>query len=91
MVGMTVTIPYVRESIIFLSGYRGVDIWFVPFPTRNYGGHAEVFRVGRTSLATKVEVWVRDRTGGDAVKVTEGVFTFVALDETGKKCPVPPE
>ena len=45
MIGREVSIPYINEAIIFLTGYRGVDIWFVPFPTRNYGGHAEGFRV----------------------------------------------
>lgn len=45
MIGREVSIPYINEAIIFLSGYRGVDIWFVPFPTRNFGGHAEGFRV----------------------------------------------
>ncbi len=42
--------------------------------------YAEVVRTGRTSLATKVEVWVRGRSGGDSIKVTEGEFTFVAID-----------
>ena len=45
MIGREVSLPYVNEAVIFLTGYRGVDIWFVPFPTRNYGGHAEGFRV----------------------------------------------
>jgi hypothetical protein len=45
LIGREVQIPYINEAIIFLTGYRGVDIWFVPFPTRNYGGHAEGFRV----------------------------------------------
>ena len=45
LIGREVSIPYINEAIIFLTGYRGVDIWFVPFPTRNYGGHAEGFRV----------------------------------------------
>ena len=45
MIGKEVSIPYIHEAVIFLTGYRGVDIWFVPFPTRNYGGHAEGFRV----------------------------------------------
>jgi len=45
MIGREVSIPYINEAVIFLSGYRGVDIWFVPFPTRNFGGHAEGFRV----------------------------------------------
>ena len=45
LIGREVSIPYINEAIIFLTGYRGVDIWFVPFPARNYGGHAEGFRV----------------------------------------------
>ena len=45
MIGREVSIPYINEAVIFMTGYRGVDVWFVPFPTRNYGGHAEGFRV----------------------------------------------
>ena len=39
---------------------------------------------GETSFGVKIEVWVRDRTGGDAEKVTEGLFTYVAVDDDGK-------
>jgi acyl-CoA thioesterase YciA len=39
---------------------------------------------GETSLGVRIEVWVRDRTGSDPEKVTEGVFTYVALDDEGK-------
>ena len=45
LIGREVSLPYINEAIIFLTGYRGVDVWFVPFPTRNFGGHAEGFRV----------------------------------------------
>ncbi len=45
LVGNTITIPYVDEAIRFLTGFRGVEIWFVPFPARNFGGHAEGFRI----------------------------------------------
>ncbi len=44
MIGQSFSIPYVREATIFLSGYRGVDIWFVPFPLNNYGATAQKFR-----------------------------------------------
>ncbi len=44
MVGQTVSIPFVKEGAIFLSGYRGVDVWFVPFPLENYGATAQKFR-----------------------------------------------
>jgi len=39
---------------------------------------------GETSVAVKIETWVRDRTGSNPEKVTEGVFTYVALDDEGK-------
>ena len=45
LVGKEISIPYVDEAIRFMTGFRGVEIWFVPFPTRNFGGHAEGFRV----------------------------------------------
>ena len=39
---------------------------------------------GETSLAVRIEVWARDRSGSNPEKVTEGVFTYVALDDDGK-------
>ena len=44
MVGQTVDIPFVREATIIFSGYRGVDIWFIPFPLGNYGAQTMKFR-----------------------------------------------
>ena len=52
--------------------------------------YAEVDRVGNTSLAVHVEAWVRRNHTGDHVKVTEGTFIFVALDENGKPKSLPP-
>ena len=51
-------------------------------------------RVGRTSITVHVETWARRRRGshfGESVKVTEGMFTFVALNEDGSKRLVPRE
>jgi acyl-CoA thioesterase YciA len=42
--------------------------------------YAEVERVGRTSMGVKIEVVAERDLGSTAVKVTEGLFTFVALD-----------
>jgi hypothetical protein len=44
MVGQSVSVPFVREAVILLSGYPGVDIWFMPFPTDNYGAQTQKFR-----------------------------------------------
>jgi acyl-CoA thioesterase YciA len=47
---------------------------------------------GETSLAVKVETWARGRERGKAPeKVTEGVFTFVALGEDGRPRKIPAE
>ena len=47
---------------------------------------ADISHVGRTSLTTKVEVFVgHDDVGGDFGKVTEGEFTYVAIDRRGQK------
>ena len=44
MVGQTIDFPYIREATIMLSGYQGIDIWFVPFPLGNYGAQTQKFR-----------------------------------------------
>ena len=43
--------------------------------------YATVERVGRTSMSIRIEVIATRDRGTVDVKVTEGVFTFVALDE----------
>jgi acyl-CoA thioesterase YciA len=46
---------------------------------------------GETSLKVRIETWARGRGGaGGAEKVTEGVFTFVAIDESGQSRSLPP-
>ena len=42
--------------------------------------YAEVARVGKTSMSVKIEVVAHRDLGATEVKVTEGLFTFVALD-----------
>ncbi|MFL6752421.1 MAG: acyl-CoA thioesterase [Sphingomicrobium sp.] len=42
--------------------------------------YAEVERVGRTSMGVRIEVVAERDFGATEVKVTEGLFTFVALD-----------
>jgi len=45
-------------------------------------------REGHTSVTVRIEVWARVRVEGTAQKVTEGVFTYVAVGEDGKPVPV---
>jgi acyl-CoA thioesterase YciA len=51
---------------------------------------AEVERVGRTSMAIRIEVMATRDRGATDIKVTEGLFTFVALDEQHRPRPVDP-
>ncbi len=46
--------------------------------------YAEVERVGRTSMAIRIEVVAHRDRGQRQVKVTEGLFTFVALDKNNR-------
>ncbi|MEO6580598.1 MAG: acyl-CoA thioesterase [Sphingomicrobium sp.] len=50
--------------------------------------YARVERVGRTSMAIRIEVVATRDRGAVDVKVTEGVFTFVALDDQNRPRPV---
>ncbi|MCA3255838.1 MAG: acyl-CoA thioesterase [Alphaproteobacteria bacterium] len=50
--------------------------------------YATVERVGRTSMAVKVEVVAHRKRGAVDVPVTEGLFTMVALGEDGRPRPV---
>lgn len=42
--------------------------------------YAEIERKGRTSMGIRIEVVADRGRGAEQVKVTEGLFTFVALD-----------
>ncbi len=53
--------------------------------------YTDIVRVGRTSITVHVETFARRRQGGETVKVTEGMFVYVALDADGRPRRVPPE
>lgn len=45
--------------------------------------YAEVVKVGNTSLTVHIETWADRRGTREKVKVTEGHFVYVAIDEAG--------
>ncbi|BEV44972.1 acyl-CoA thioesterase [Afipia carboxidovorans] len=45
-------------------------------------------RVGRTSITVRVEAWVQRRNETDIILVTDGNFTYVAIDDSGKPQPI---
>jgi len=51
--------------------------------------YADLIKVGRSSMRIQLEVWNRPRESESESKVTEAVFTFVAIDENGDPRAVP--
>lgn len=50
---------------------------------------AAVSRAFNTSMEVYIDVWMEDRFNGEKSKVNEAIYTFVAVDETGKPVKVP--
>jgi acyl-CoA thioesterase YciA len=50
--------------------------------------YTDTVRVGRTSVAVRVEAWVTRSNESQMILVTDGTFTYVAIDEHGKPTPV---
>lgn len=55
--------------------------------------YAAVERTGRTSITIRLEAWAERRRGApdahEEVRVTEGLFVFVAIDQNGRPRPLP--
>lgn len=52
--------------------------------------YGEVAKVGRSSIAVRIESWARRGLSEERIKVTEGLFTFVAIGPDRRPRPVPP-
>lgn len=81
--GRTVTVAV--DSMKFLQPVQVGDVVCC------YG---HVMRIGNTSIRLHLEVWVRPilretEHKSPRFKVTEGAFTYVAVDDEGNKRPVP--
>lgn len=50
---------------------------------------AKVSRAFNTSMEIYIDVWMEDRESGASTKANEAIYTFVAVDETGRPVKVP--
>ena len=50
---------------------------------------AKVSRAFKSSMEIYVDVWIEDRESGECIKANEAIYTFVAVDETGRPVGVP--
>jgi acyl-CoA thioesterase YciA len=51
--------------------------------------YCDLAREGRTSIGVHLEAWALRGRIGERVKVTEGLFTYVAIDQEGRPRPLP--
>ena len=77
--GRVVTIAV--EAMTFIRPVKVGDVLCV---------YTHVDKVGRTSMKIHIEAWARRFSSHVREKVTDAVFTFVAIDENGRPRPVPP-
>lgn len=50
---------------------------------------AKVSRAFKTSMEVFLDVWIEDRESGQRTKANEAIYTFVAVDETGRPVEIP--
>lgn len=50
--------------------------------------YTKTLEIGRSSMRINVEVWINHRESFEPIKVTEGQFVFVSIDEKGRTRPV---
>ncbi|TDU43580.1 acyl-CoA hydrolase [Gelidibacter sediminis] len=50
---------------------------------------AKVSRAFKTSMEVFMDVWIEDRESGLRAKANEAIYTFVAVDETGRPTQIP--
>ena len=78
--GRVVTVAV--DAMTFIQPVRVGDV---------LGVYTRVVKVGRTSMKIEVEAWANRFRTRHLEKVTEAMFTFVAIDDSGRPKPVPPD
>ncbi len=68
------------EAMTFIAPVKVGDVLCV---------YTSIERVGNTSITIAMEAWARRNRLADRVKVTEGRFVYVALDDQGQKRAIP--
>lgn len=78
--GRTATVAI--DAMVFLRSVKVGDI---------IGFYTNMESAGRSSMKIRVEVWALSDITGQHSKLTEGLFTFVAINDDGRTRALPPE
>jgi acyl-CoA thioesterase YciA len=74
------TVSVAVEAMTFIAPVKVGDVLCV---------YTTIERVGTTSITVSMEAWARRNRQDDRVKVTEGRFVYVSIDENGQKSLIP--
>ncbi len=78
------------EGRVVTVGIKAMSFHRPVFVGDQVSCYCRCVNVGNTSITIQVESWaIRRATLDENVKVTEGMFTFVALDDAGRKRRLP--
>ena len=69
---------YVRNRIVTV-GVEAMAFHQPVFVGDEVSFFADVSRVGKTSIAIKIEAWVKRMKSGEIVHVTDGIYTYVSI------------
>jgi len=75
-----------RTATVAVDGMSFVKPVMVGDEVSFYG---EIIATGRTSIKIHIEAWRRLREDEETMKVTEAIFTFVAIDQHGRPRTLP--
>ncbi|MHA3060825.1 MULTISPECIES: acyl-CoA thioesterase [unclassified Acinetobacter] len=53
--------------------------------------YTKILKVGNTSIQMQIEVWDSHDSSREPKRITQGLFTFVAVDAEGQKRQIPEE
>ncbi|MBP6950617.1 MAG: acyl-CoA thioesterase [Alphaproteobacteria bacterium] len=88
MAGGTVAIHQSKGRVV-LAGIHKMSFLLPVFVGDEVSCYVRIVKIGTTSIQVNVEAWVRRPTNGNTHKVTEGLFTFVGIDENRKPRSIP--
>jgi len=79
---------YVAQGRVATVAVTGMKFYKPVYVGDEVSCYCATQHIGNTSIAVQVETWVRRRREEVEEKVTEGLFTFVAIDKEGNPRPV---
>ncbi len=80
---------YIANSRVVTIAVEAMTFHLPVFVGDEVSCYCETVKIGRTSIAVHIEAWARRRKQtNEHIKVTEAVYTFIAMDENRKPIPV---